>query len=211
MTRLLPLSLLLSTVALADRGALTVDVAGGGVAAAVPALHSETPRSTISFDASIWLGGRYAVTNNFELTATGFFEPPATVFQNDVRLVTSSGVYHGTTRHQFLRFGAQAGARLVLGQVLRFHLGLEAGWCQQAYSKLQHFDVTNPSSAVDYGLNLPDETRANVVISPLVGLEWAAGDKWSLALLPRAQLMLGAAGLSWAVVVPLQFSWSWYL
>ena len=30
------------------------------------------------------------------------------------------------------------------------------------------------------------------------------------ALLPRAQLMLGN-GFTWAVIVPLQFSWSWYL
>ncbi|MDP1918905.1 MAG: hypothetical protein Q8L14_21830 [Myxococcales bacterium] len=210
MRRLLLFSLLLSAAAWADRGALTVDVAGGGVAAAVPALHSETPKSTLSFDASIWLGGRYALGNNFEVTASGFFEPPATVFQNDVRLVAGSGVYPGTTRHQFLRFGAQAGVRLVLGMRFRFHLGVEAGWCQQAYSKLQHFDVSNPEAAVDYGLSLPDESHANLVVSPLIGVEWAAGDSWSLALLPRAQLMLGN-GFSWAVIVPLQFSWSWYL
>lgn len=210
MRRLLLFSLLLSAAARADRGALTVDVAAGGVATAVPALHPETPRSTLSFDASVWLGGRYALGNNFEVTASGFFEPPATLFQNDVRLVAGSGVYPGTTRHQLLRFGAQAGVRLVLGMRFRFHLGVEAGWCQQAYSKLQHFDVSNPEAAVDYGLSLPDESRANLVVSPLLGVEWAAGDSWSLALLPRAQLMLGN-GFSWAVIVPLQFSWSWYL
>ncbi len=210
MRRLLLFPLLLSAAAWADRGALTVDVAGGGVATAVPALHSETPSSTLSFDASIWLGGRYALGNNFEVTASGFFEPPATVFQNDVRLVAGSGVYPGTTRHQFLRFGAQAGVRLVLGMRFRLHLGVEAGWCQQSYSKVQHFDVSNPEAAVDYGLSLPDESHANLVVAPLLGVEWAAGDSWSVALLPRAQLMLGS-GFSWAVIVPLQFSWSWYL
>lgn len=202
--------LLISSSALADRGALTVDVAGGGVAAAVPALHAETPKSTLSFDASVWLGARYALSNVFEVSLSGFFEPPATVFQNDVQLATGSGTYPGTTRHQFLRFGAQAGLRLVLGMRIRFHLGVEAGWCQQAYSNLQHFDVSNPEAAVDYGLSLPDESHANLVLSPLLGVEWAAGDSWSLALLPRAQLMLGN-GFSWAVIVPLQFSWSWYL
>lgn len=210
MLRRLLFSLLLAAPALADRGALTVDVAGGGVAAAVPALHAAEPRSTLSFDASIWLGGRYALSNLFEVSLTGFFEPPATLFQNDVQLVTGSGTYPGTTRHQFLRFGAQAGVRLVLGMRFRFHLGLEAGWCQQAYSKLQHFDVSNPEAAVDFGLSLPDESRASVVVAPLLGFEWAAGDSWSLSLVPRAQLMLGPA-LSWAVVLPLQFSWSWYL
>lgn len=211
MLRLLPFALLLlSAPALADRGALTVDIAGGGVATAVPALHAETPKSTLSFDASIWLGGRYALNNVLELSVSGFFEPPATVFQNDVRFVTGSGTYPGTTRHQFLRFGAQAGVRLVLGMRFRFHVGVEAGWCQQAYSKLQHFDVSNAEAAVDYGLSLPDESHANLVLSPLLGVEWAAGDSWSLAVLPRAQLMLGN-GFSWAVIVPLQFSWSWYL
>ena len=207
----LPFALLLISVSvLADRGALTVDVAGGGVAAAVPALHAEIAKSTLSFDASVWLGGRYALNNVFEVSLSGFFEPPATVFQNDVQLATGSGTYPGTTRHQFLRFGAQAGLRLVLGMRIRFHLGVEAGWCQQAYSNLQHFDVSNPEAAVDYGLSLPDESHANLVLSPLLGVEWAAGDSWSLALLPRAQLMLGN-GFSWAVIVPLQFSWSWYL
>lgn len=210
MLRLLPFTLLLSSAAWADRGALTVDVAGGGVATAVPSLRAQTPKSTISLNASIWLGGRYALSNSLELSLSGFFEPPATLFQNDFNLVTESGTYPGTTRHQLLRFGAQAGGRLVLGTRFRFHLGVEAGWCQQAYSKLQHFDVSNPEAAVDYGLSLPDESRANLVLSPLLGVEWAAGDSWSLSLLPRAQLMLGNA-FSWAVIVPLQFSWSWYL
>lgn len=210
MLRFLSFSLLLSAAALADRGALTVDVAGGGVATAVPALHAAPSKSTLSFDASIWLGGRYALSNLLEVTASGFFEPPATVFQNDVQLVTGSGTYPGTTRHQFLRFGAQAGLRLVLGMRFRFHLGLEAGWCQKAYSKLQHFDVSNPEAAVDYGLSLPDESHANLVVSPLLGIEWVTGDSWSLSLLPRAQVMLGNA-FSWAIIVPLQFSWSWYL
>lgn len=210
MLRLLLLSMLLSSAALADRGALSVDVGGGGVATAVPALRSQTAKSTVSLDGSIWLGGRYALSNFLEVSLTGYFEPPATLFQNGVDLVTESGTYPGTTRHQFLRFGGQAGVRLVLGMRLRFHLGVEAGWCQQLYSQQQHFDVTNPEAAVDYGLSLPDESRANFVVSPLIGLEWAAGDSWSLSLLPRAQLMFGN-GFSWAVIVPLQFSWSWYL
>jgi len=44
----------------------------------------------------------------------------------------------------------------------------------------------------------------------LVGVEWAAGDHWSLALMPRAQLLLGR-DFSWALIIPLQFSYSWYL
>jgi hypothetical protein len=210
--RALALSLVLGAgVSSADRGALTVDVAGGGVATAVPAPGAQVAKSTVSFDASIWLGVRYALSNSLELSASGYFEPPATLFQNDINLETASGFYPGTLRHSFMRFGGQAGARLVFGMAVRFHVGVEVGWCQQLYSKLQHFDVTNPEAAVDYGLSLPDVSRANVVLSPLVGLEWQAGDAWSLSVVPRTQLMVGAGGLSWALILPLQFSWSWYL
>jgi hypothetical protein len=202
--------LLAASVAKADRGALSVDVAAGGIAAPVPALLADSPHSTLSMDASFWLGGRYALSNSLELSLTGFFEPPATVFQNDVTLVVESGRYPGTTRHQFLRFGAQAGLHAVFGMRFRFHLGLEVGWAQLVYSGLVHYDVTDSNAAVDYGLQLPDVSRAHLVLAPLLGVEWAAGDKWSLAVLPRAQLLLGDA-FSWAVVVPLQFSWSWYL
>ena len=207
------LGLVLSANAFADRGALTVDIAGGGSAASVPALMSSTPASppsTVSFDVSGWLGVRYALKNTVELSMTGFFEPPATVYQNDIRLVADSGTYPGTTRHELIRFGAQAGVRLVLGMRFRVHVGLEFGWCQQLYSQLRHFDVLGSSGAVDYGLTLSDASLANLVASPLLGVEWAVGDQWSVSLMPRAQMMLGNA-ISWAVVVPLQFSWSWYL
>lgn len=211
MNRLAQLVMLLAALsASADRGALSVDVGAGGVAAAVPALKAEPPHSTVSFDASFWLGGRYALTNWFELSATGFFEPPAQLFHNDINLVTDSGTYPGTTRHEFWRFGAQGGARLVLGMRFRFHVGVELGWCQQLYVGQQHFDTSNPQAAVDYGLVLPDASVANFVIAPLLGLEWVGGDSWSFAVLPRAQLLLGPS-FSWAVILPLQFSWSWYL
>jgi len=203
-------ALVLSAEAFADRGALSLDVAGGGVATNVPALLSATPKSTVSFDVSGWLGVRYALKNSLELSMTGFFEPPATVYQNDIRLMADSGTYPGTTRHQLLRFGAQAGGRLVWGMRLRLHLGLEFGWCQQLYSKLQHFDVSGSAGAVDYGLTLPDASLASFVVSPLVGVEWAVGNQWSVSFMPRTQLMLGNA-VSWAVVLPLQFTWSWYL
>ncbi|MFT3714020.1 MAG: hypothetical protein QM817_40685 [Archangium sp.] len=159
---------------------------------------------------SAWLGGRYAISNNFEVTATGFVEPPATVFQNDVNLVTESGRYPGTTRHQFMRFGAQGGVRLVFGMIVRFHLGLELGWSQAMYSGQQHFDVTNAESATNYGLTIPDASIPSAVLSPNLGIEWCFRDNWSLSLLPRAQLQL-ASTVSWAVIVPIQLSWSLYL
>lgn len=197
--------------ALADRGALSIDVAGGGVATAVPAPGAQGAKSTVAFDASVWLGVRYALSNSLELSASGFFEPPVTVFQNDITLLAESGAYPGTLRHTFMRYGAQAGARLVFGMVVRFHVGLELGWVQQAYSKLSHFDVSKPDGAVDYGLSLQDLSRPNVVVAPLAGFEWQAGDAWSLSVVPRMQLMLGVGGLSWAAIATAQFTWAWFL
>lgn len=195
----------------ADRGALSVDVAVGGAAVGVPAPLTASPVSTVSFDVSVLAGVRYALSNLVELSVSGFFEPPATLFHNDVTLRLDSGDYPGTLKHELMRYGAQAGARLVFGMRFRFHVGLELGWAQLAYSKLVHYDTRNPEAAVDYGLTLADDTRNHLVVSPVAGIEWAAGDKWSFAVLPRAQLMVGSAAVAWAIILPLQFSWSWYL
>ncbi len=211
MTRTLAmLCFVLSTSAVADRGALSLDIGAGGVASAVPALYAEPPKSTVTLSGSFWLGTRYALSNMLELSVTGFFDAPSTVYQNDINLMVDSGSYPGTTQHALWRFGAQGGVRMVFGLRWRFVVGVEVGWAQLLYTQLQHFDVTDPSAAVDYGLQFPEQGVNHFVLSPLLGLEWAAGDHWSLAILPRGQVLVGPR-VSWAVVLPLQFSWSWYL
>lgn len=210
LNRALPLMLLLAASARADHRALSVDVSGAWSAGSVSALQTTQPQTTLTFGPSVWLGARYALTNNLEFSATGLFDIPVTVAHNNVVLATDSGNFGGTLVHETMRFGGLGGVRMVLGLALKFHLGVEVGWSQRLYTGLTMYDDRNPDAAIDYGLGLRDASLGQFIVSPLVGLEWAAGDHWSLALLPRGQILLGAQ-VNWAVLIPLQFSWNWYL
>lgn len=211
MTRCLLLVVLLSALAArADRRALSLDVAGSWNGGTVSAPMAATPKSTLGFGPAVWLGARYGLTHSLEATATGFFETPTTMFHNAMTLQTGSGQFNGTLQHSTTRFGGLVGARLVLGLVWRFHAGVEVGLSQRLNSQLVMIDDRDASAPVDYGLMLPNASQTQFAISPVLGLEWQAGDHFSFAVLPRAQILVGGA-LSWAVIVPLQFSWSWFL
>jgi hypothetical protein len=101
------------------------------------------------------------------------------------------------------------GARYLVGMVWRLTLGLDVGWSHRSYSNFHHIDVSG-SEPVDYELGLPNFTTDNLIVAPVVGVEWAAGDHWSLSLLPRTELLLGPDPTV-ALTVPLVLSWSWYL
>ena len=198
-----------ASMAFADRRALSVDVGAGWNFAGVNAPGAFPPHSTLTMGPSVWLGGRYALTHHVEVSAVGFFDVPVTVAHNGIVLRTTAGDFPGTLVHQTLRYGGQAGARVVFGMVWKFVAGLDLGVSARNYSAQRMLNDVGPE-VIDYGLSLSDVTRVAFVASPLVGVEWAAGDKWSLAVLPRAQLQFGAQ-FEWAIIVPLQFSWSWYL
>jgi hypothetical protein len=70
----------------------------------------------------------------------------------------------------------------------------------------------NAASVAPYPLAPPlaDVSLDNVVVAPLASVEWMAGDHYSFSLTPRIQLVLGKEPTV-AVMVPLVFSWSWYL
>ena len=207
---LVVLGLFVSLPARADRRAFSLDLTPGWSVSSMPTPGSTTPRSTISTGPAIWAGARYALSNMFEISAAAYFETPVTIGHNGIVLHTDSGDFAGTLVHQSMRFGAQAGAHAVFGMVWRLHLGFEAGWSQRLYTSLQMIDDQDPGNATDYGLTLSNTSRGNFVLSPLVGIEWVAGDHWSVALMPRAQFLLGG-DFAWAVILPLQFSYSWYL
>lgn len=207
---LLLLVLLASAPSLADRRAFSVDIAGAWSAGSVAAVQTTAPQSTFTMGPAVWLGARYGLTHHLELSLTGFFETPVTVGHNTVVLRTANGDFSGTLVHQTMRVGGVAGVRYVFGMVVRFHVGVELGWSQRLYTNMQMVDDRDPSNVIDYGLSLPDTSRGNFVISPVLALEWAAGDHWSLAFVPRAQFQLGKDG-GWAVLLPLQVSWSWFI
>ncbi len=201
---------LLATAASADRRALSVDVAGSWNGGTVSAPMAAIPKSTLGFGPAVWLGARYGLSHHLEATATGFFETPTTMFHNGLTLRAGGSDFVGTLQHSTTRFGGLVGARFVFGLVWRVHVGLEAGVSQRLNTQLLMIDDRDASAPVDYGLALPNASQTQLALSPVLGLEWQAGDHFSLAVLPRAQLLVGGA-LSWAVVVPLQVSWSWFL
>lgn len=201
---------LFALVAQADRRALSLDLAASWNGGAVPAPMAASPMSTIGFGPAAWVGARYGITHLIEVTATGFIETPTTMFHNGLTLRTSSGDFKGTLQHSTMRFGGLVGAHLVFGLVWRLHIGVESGLSQRVNSQLVMIDDRDVAAPVDYGLGLANTTQTQFVLSPVFGLEWQAGDHFSFAVLPRAQILLGGP-LAWSVVVPLQFSWSWFL
>ncbi len=211
MKRLLVLTLLsLASLASADRRALSVDVAGSWNGGAVPAPMAAAPKSTLGFGPAVWAGARYGLSHNLEATATAFFETPTTMFHNGLTLRSAGSDFVGTLEHSTMRFGGLVGARFVFGLVWRVHVGFEAGVSQRLNTQLRMIDDRDPSTPVDYGLGLANTAQTQLALSPVVGLEWQAGDHYSFSVLPRAQVLVGGP-LAWSVIVPLQFSWSWFL
>ena len=196
--------------ALADRGALSLDVGAGGSMLALPAPYAPSSASTPGTSFTTSLGLRYALSNWLEFEASAFFEPPVTYFHNGVTVRAQGADLAGTLRHRFYRYGFLVGARLVTGKVWRFLGGASVGWSHRAYSNFQHVDDSQPNNARDYQLSLADLTRDNLVVSALAGIEWAVGDHWSLSLLPRYEQLLGADS-TFALSARIVFSWSWYL
>ena len=213
MQRTAPIALLcvlVSAVALADRGALSVEGGGGMTALNQPAPYASPSASTLGGAATIVLGARYALTNNWEATVWGFYEPQVAYFHNGINITTSDGAFPGTLSEQLTRFGGLAGVRHVWGSVFRFAVGLDVGWSHRSYSKLDAINDTSPSAPVDYGLGLASYSTDNLVLSPMLGVEWAVGDHYSFSLMPRFELLIGR-DKTWAFTAPLCFSWSWYL
>lgn len=200
---------LLAGGALADRGAVSVEAGGGMSGLVVAAPYATEAKPLNSLAPAVLVGGRYALRDSLEVSGSAYFEFPVALWHNGVTVVTPNGSFPGSLTHQMYRYGGQAGARFVLGMVWRLHLGLELGWSHRVYSGFQHIDDTG-AALVDYKLGLPDFSTDNLVVAPVVGLEWAAGDHWSLAIMPRAQALLGPDA-TFALVVPLTFSWSFYL
>lgn len=200
---------LAASSALADRGAITIDAGGGLTALVLPAPFANPSKSVTSSAPTAWIGGRYALSNSLEVGASVFYEPSVNIFHNGVTVETRNGQFPGTLNHQLQRYGGLFGARYLRGMVFRFTAGLELGWSHRVYSGFRHIDDSNAANPVDYGLDLPAFTTDNVVIAPLAGVEWAAGDHWSISLLPRFELLVGP-DMTYAFTVPLVVSWSWY-
>jgi hypothetical protein len=208
---LLLLSLLLPGAAAADRGALSVDIGGGVSAASISGPYITEPVPLLSTAGSGWLGARYALSHSLELSASAFYEPPVLLTHRGVTVIHEEVAYPGALEHLLERQGLMAGGRVVLGMVWKLVAGLEVGWSRRSFSRLNHIDTRGPGpSYPSHGLSLDSVTVDNLLLSPHLGVEWAAGDKWSISLLPRAHILLGTEP-TLAFTLPLVLSYSWYL
>ncbi len=196
-------------LASADRGALTVEAAPA--VTVVPSSPSQGNGSaTMGSAAGGLVGIRYALRNDLELTATGFYEAPTSYYHSGVQFGTPAGSFTGTLSERTDRYGALVGVRFVRGLVWRLHVGAEIGWSHQRYWGRDLVDVSDPSNAHTFGLGLPDEATDALVIAPLAGIEWQITDRWSISATPRLELMVGGANRA-ALVVPVSLAYSWYV
>jgi len=208
-----------STEARADRGALTLDLGGGATVHLLPAPYTSgaAPLPTTSWLSRVGL--RYGISDELEVAFSGFFEPRVGAYHHRVTVDTTRpgfpgpdagrGLFSGTLVHTFQRFGLAVGARRVWGSILRFHLGGDLGWTYRAYGQFDHFD-TSGARTRSHGLRLEGFAASNVMLAPVVGLEWAFHDKWSLSVMPRIELLVGPDPMV-SFLFPVLLSTSWYI
>lgn len=195
--------------ALADRGAVTVELA--------PSLTWwpawGPPLGSGSGVAGTTVGGlagvRYALRHELELTANGFYEAPAEFTNPGTTIGSDAGPLTGTSRATVSRWGVLLGARWVRGLAWRWFVGGEVGWAQQRLTRLDHIDVSDPGNPQSFGLGLADRSNNALALSTLAGIEWQFADHWSVVVAPRVQVMLGSVGHV-AVTLPVGVAWSRY-
>jgi hypothetical protein len=194
----------------ADRAALTLEFGGslrlGSVSPSIG--NGENVTGTL---AGPWLGLRYALTNRLELGLSGFWDPSATFVNQAVTLPAGSGSASGALAQDVSRWGAAAGVRYVLaGSVWRIPAGLEVGWVHTSTTNRDLLNTSDPRGATSFGLTLGDGRSDQLLLAPLVGVEWLVTDHLSFSLVPRFEFLAGAHS-TFGVVVPLTIGWSWYL
>ena len=194
----------------ADRGALSLDLGGGATVLRIAAPYVTTPADTWAVSPAFNVGLRYALTNAVELSVAGFYELPAHyAYANVAVQPPDSEPLPGTLSHDLAHFGVTAGLRYVFGTVLRPFVGLEGGWSHRAYSDVHHLN-TNVQPSQDYNLGLSDFGTDNILLQPLVGLEWAFADHASVSVIARVPILLGPEATV-GISVSLVFSYSWFL
>lgn len=202
---------LLPMVALADRGALSIEAGGGMTGLKLPAPFSTPVKGQRTLSGEVLVGARYAFTNQLEVSASGFYEPPVTVWHNGVTVTTEAGSFDGTLTHGYSRYGFGAGGRLVFGNIWRLHVGMELGFSRRSYTEMDHRNDAERANIYSYGLFPTGNHRAvtNLLVSPMAGVEWMAGDRWSVSVMPRLHFLAGKESAV-GVMVPVTLSYSFY-
>ena len=197
----------LPLVALADRGALSVDA--GGVLAGVRAEPAVgTGDAVTGTVAGVTIGTRYALSNRVEVLGTVDWFAAAPFYNDNTVITTGNGTFRGQLQGRLSRYSAKLGAQYVHGFTLRVRVGSEIGWTRVITERLDLVDVT-PAVPRSFGLGLGARTMDHFVVTGLAGVEWAVSDHVSFAVTPRIEFPFGG-GLM-AMTVPLTVSYSWYM
>jgi hypothetical protein len=196
-------TLLVAAPVRADRGALSFDLSAGAAGLNLPAPYATSGGETFGIGFEGMLGVRYAVLNELEFTLAAYFEPNVTYTHNNIT-VPENGNVSGDLTHSLYLFGLVGGVRYVSGSVWKLVVGVESGWCHRVYTRFQ------PSGPLAKGIPFQDFSADNIVFQPLLGVEWAFADHWSVSLLPRFTVLIGpdpTVGVS----LMLSISYSWFL
>lgn len=198
------ITFLAATPACADRGALSVDIGLGVAGLSLPAPYASSGGNLLAVDFEAMLELRYAVTNELEFTLAGYFEPNVSYTHHNVTLTqVEYGSTTGNLTHSLSAYGILAGIRYVRGSVWKLVVGLEAGWNHRTYSGIQFSFAGNQAA-------LPGFPTDNIVLQPLLGVEWAFADHWSASLLPRFTILIGPDATVGASLM-LSVAYSWFL
>ncbi len=195
-------------VALADRGAFTLDVSGFGSFSSLPPVVGSGPQVTGTSLGGL-LGLRYAPTQWLELSVGGFYEAPANYFHADTTISNENGSFTGTLQSHVSSWGLTVGARYVRGLVWRYFVGLEAGFSRRTASQLDLIDVSDPAAPRGFGLALADVTTTALLVAPVAGLEWALSDHVTLGVSPRVQVLIADRSVEFLVPVTVSYGWYW--
>ena len=195
-------------VALADRGALTLDAGGFGSFSSLTPGVGSGPQVTGTSLGGL-LGLRYAPTQWLELSVGGFYQAPATYFHADTTISNDNGSFTGTLQTHVGSWGLTVGARYVRGLVWRYFVGLEAGFSRRTASQLDLIDVSDPAAPRGFGLALADVTTTALLVAPVAGLEWALSDHMTLGVSPRIQVLIADRSVEFLVPVTVSYGWYW--
>lgn len=209
--------LLAPWVASGDRGALSLEAGLGANSILVGSHHGTPNHSLMAGTPSVRFGLRYALTHQLELSLGGHWDPPMGIEIPGVTIDTNAAGYPGTQRERgaftgpvqygLTRYGLTAGARWVWGLEWKLVAGFEAGWSRREYSDFRYLDAI---SRTVNGADLPGYAPDAVILSPLGGFQWESEDRWSISVLPRFEVLIGPAP-SFALILPVLFSYDWYL
>lgn len=201
---------LLPVAAAADRCALTVEGAGS-VSALRVAPSFGTGAGVVGTVGGAELRVRYAVTNRLELQIGGLWHRPAEFVNTEVRAATAAGSVTGTLRQDVGRLGALAGVRYIAaGRVIRVPVGVDVGWVRTTVTRQDLLDQSDPGHPVSFGVRIDTARDDRLVVAPSAGIEWLVTDRFSISVVPRAELPLASSSFA-AITIPIAVGWSWYL